>query len=67
MINKYENYFMSIVFGPIPSRRLGRSLGIINIHIRDFLYSCFYFRFGASHVIDKIKLLKLIMNNYLKK
>ena len=39
---------MSIVFGPIPSRRLGRSLGINNIPPKVCSYSCIYCQIGAT-------------------
>jgi wyosine [tRNA(Phe)-imidazoG37] synthetase (radical SAM superfamily) len=37
-----------IVFGPIPSRRLGRSLGINNIPPKICSYSCVYCQIGAT-------------------
>jgi wyosine [tRNA(Phe)-imidazoG37] synthetase (radical SAM superfamily) len=39
---------MSLVFGPIPSRRLGRSLGINNIPPKVCSYSCIYCQIGAT-------------------
>lgn len=36
------------VFGPIPSRRLGRSLGINNIPAKYCSYSCVYCQVGAT-------------------
>lgn len=39
---------MSIVFGPIPSRRLGRSLGINNIPQKYCTYSCIYCQVGST-------------------
>ncbi|MHB1048594.1 MAG: radical SAM protein [Bacteroidota bacterium] len=39
---------MSFVFGPIPSRRLGRSLGINNIPPKICSYSCVYCQIGAT-------------------
>jgi wyosine [tRNA(Phe)-imidazoG37] synthetase (radical SAM superfamily) len=39
---------MSIVFGPIPSRRLGRSLGINNIPPKQCSYSCVYCQVGLT-------------------
>lgn len=38
----------SITFGPIPSRRLGRSLGINNIPPKICSYSCVYCQIGAT-------------------
>lgn len=38
-----------IVFGPIPSRRLGRSLGINNIPYKNCSYSCVYCQVGATN------------------
>lgn len=37
-----------IVFGPIPSRRLGRSLGINNIPPKTCSYSCIYCQVGKT-------------------
>ena len=39
---------MSIVFGPIPSRRLGRSLGMNNIPPKVCSYSCVYCQIGLT-------------------
>ncbi len=38
-----------IVFGPIPSRRLGRSLGINNIPPKICSYSCVYCQIGTTN------------------
>ena len=38
-----------IVFGPIPSRRLGRSLGINNIPTKHCNYSCIYCQIGLTN------------------
>ncbi len=38
-----------IVFGPIPSRRLGRSLGINNIPPKTCTYSCIYCQVGRTN------------------
>ena len=40
---------MSIVFGPIPSRRLGRSLGINNVPFKYCTYSCVYCQLGLTN------------------
>jgi wyosine [tRNA(Phe)-imidazoG37] synthetase (radical SAM superfamily) len=40
--------FMSLVFGPVPSRRLGRSLGINNIPPKSCSYSCRYCQVGPT-------------------
>lgn len=37
-----------VAFGPVPSRRLGRSLGINNIPPKSCSYSCLYCQVGAS-------------------
>lgn len=37
-----------IVFGPVPSRRLGRSLGINNIPPKRCTYSCIYCQIGRT-------------------
>lgn len=39
---------MSFVFGPIPSRRLGRSLGVNNIPPKICSYSCVYCQIGLT-------------------
>jgi wyosine [tRNA(Phe)-imidazoG37] synthetase (radical SAM superfamily) len=39
---------MSIIFGPIPSRRLGRSLGINNIPTKVCSYTCVYCQAGLT-------------------
>ena len=38
----------TIVFGPVPSRRLGRSLGINNIPPKSCSYSCIYCQLGKT-------------------
>ena len=38
----------TIVFGPVPSRRLGRSLGINNIPPKTCSYSCIYCQLGKT-------------------
>jgi len=38
-----------ITFGPVPSRRLGRSLGINNIPPKSCSYSCVYCQVGTTH------------------
>jgi wyosine [tRNA(Phe)-imidazoG37] synthetase (radical SAM superfamily) len=38
-----------IAFGPVPSRRLGRSLGINNIPPKVCSYSCVYCQLGRTH------------------
>jgi len=38
----------SISYGPIPSRRLGRSLGINNIPPKICTYACVYCQFGKT-------------------
>ncbi|MEJ2345269.1 MAG: radical SAM protein [Gammaproteobacteria bacterium] len=39
---------MAIAFGPVPSRRLGRSLGINNIPPKSCSYSCLYCQVGTT-------------------
>ena len=41
-------YFSVLVFGPVPSRRLGRSLGINNIPAKVCSYSCVYCQLGPT-------------------
>ena len=38
----------SIVYGPVPSRRLGRSLGINNVPPKTCSYSCLYCQLGRT-------------------
>jgi wyosine [tRNA(Phe)-imidazoG37] synthetase (radical SAM superfamily) len=38
----------SLIFGPVPSRRLGRSLGINNIPPKKCSYSCVYCQLGRT-------------------
>jgi wyosine [tRNA(Phe)-imidazoG37] synthetase (radical SAM superfamily) len=42
-----------IVFGPIPSRRLGRSLGINNIPPKTCSYSCIYCQAGRTNYMTQ--------------
>jgi len=42
----------SIVYGPVPSRRLGRSLGINNIPPKICSYSCVYCQLGGTPRIE---------------
>ena len=45
----YEVYdFVKIVFGPVPSRRLGISLGINNVYYKYCTYSCIYCQAGRT-------------------
>ena len=39
---------MSIVYGPVPSRRLGKSLGINNVQAKTCSYSCVYCQLGRT-------------------
>lgn len=39
---------MDIAFGPVPSRRLGRSLGINNIPPKHCSYACVYCQVGPT-------------------
>lgn len=39
---------MEVVFGPVPSRRLGRSLGINNIPPKECSYACIYCQLGNT-------------------
>jgi wyosine [tRNA(Phe)-imidazoG37] synthetase (radical SAM superfamily) len=43
-----NEYKTNIVFGPVPSRRLGRSLGINNIIPKRCSYSCIYCQLGRT-------------------
>jgi len=42
----------SLVFGPVPSRRLGRSLGVNNIPYKYCTYSCIYCQIGRTLKYD---------------
>jgi wyosine [tRNA(Phe)-imidazoG37] synthetase (radical SAM superfamily) len=44
-----------IAFGPVPSRRLGQSLGINNIPPKSCTYSCIYCQVGATRdlIVDR--------------
>jgi wyosine [tRNA(Phe)-imidazoG37] synthetase (radical SAM superfamily) len=53
MLIKMANKRELIVFGPVPSRRLGRSLGINNIPPKVCSYSCIYCQIGRT---DKIQI-----------
>ena len=48
----YERPDTAIVFGPIPSRRLGRSLGVNNIPPKVCTYSCVYCQIGVVGRIE---------------
>lgn len=37
-----------VIFGPVPSRRLGQSLGIINVSPKQCTYSCVYCQIGKT-------------------
>lgn len=39
---------MDITFGPVPSRRLGHSLGINNIPPKWCSYACVYYQIGNT-------------------
>ncbi len=41
-----------LIFGPVPSRRLGRSLGINNIPPKACSYSCVYCQVGPTTIKD---------------
>ncbi len=41
----------TLVFGPVPSRRLGRSLGINNVPPKSCSYSCLYCQLGKTRDI----------------
>jgi wyosine [tRNA(Phe)-imidazoG37] synthetase (radical SAM superfamily) len=55
-----EDIEIMIAFGPVPSRRLGRSLGINNIPYKVCTYSCVYCQVG------KTRQLELERRNYYK-
>jgi len=46
-VNKMQN-IKALAFGPVPSRRLGRSLGINNIPPKTCTYSCIYCQLGRT-------------------
>jgi wyosine [tRNA(Phe)-imidazoG37] synthetase (radical SAM superfamily) len=45
---RYQGGIILLVFGPVPSRRLGRSLGINNIPPKACSYSCVYCQLGPT-------------------
>ena len=44
-----------LVFGPVPSRRSGRSLGINNIPTKHCSYSCVYCQLGYSKTVSPVR------------
>ena len=48
MIDKDKGALESIAYGPVPSRRLGQSLGINNISPKVCSYSCVYCQLGKT-------------------
>ena len=44
-----------IAFGPVPSRRLGKSLGINNIQSKNCSYSCVYCQVGKTQNLTDIR------------
>jgi wyosine [tRNA(Phe)-imidazoG37] synthetase (radical SAM superfamily) len=50
MIEEEKNLEM-IAFGPVPSRRLGQSIGINNIPSKICTYSCIYCQLGRTHTM----------------
>ncbi|MCB9896172.1 MAG: radical SAM protein [Planctomycetes bacterium] len=44
-----------MVFGPVPSRRLGRSLGINNIPPKNCSYSCVYCQLGRTRTWSTVR------------
>ncbi|MGZ8160751.1 MAG: radical SAM protein [Methylobacter sp.] len=47
-----KNDVLMLVFGPVPSRRLGRSLGINNIPPKHCSYSCLYCQVGPTKATE---------------
>lgn len=47
-MNEWEDTGAAIAFGPVPSRRLGRSLGINNVPPKVCSYSCVYCQLGST-------------------
>lgn len=48
MRNNRDSIKFRYVFGPVPSRRLGLSLGINNVHYKVCTYSCIYCQLGKT-------------------
>jgi wyosine [tRNA(Phe)-imidazoG37] synthetase (radical SAM superfamily) len=44
-----------LIFGPVPSRRLGRSVGINNIPYKNCSYSCAYCQLGPTVNLSQIR------------
>jgi len=47
-----KNKKLMLSFGPVPSRRLGHSIGINNIPPKTCTYSCIYCQLGRTHDIQ---------------
>ena len=45
---QFEKMVLKYVFGPVPSRRLGRSLGVNNLPSKICTYSCIYCQAGRT-------------------
>ena len=48
------------IFGPVPSRRLGRSLGVDLVPFKTCTYDCIYCQLGrTTKLIDNLRAYKL--------
>lgn len=47
-----ESEMMNLVYGPIPSRRLGKSLGVNNVAYKYCSYACIYCQIGNTVHLD---------------
>lgn len=50
---------MEVTFGPVPSRRLGHSLGINNIPPKHCSYSCIYCPTAAQEIATQFRTVML--------
>ncbi len=44
-----------LVFGPVPSRRLGKSVGVNNIPAKNCSYNCAYCQIGKTSAMKKVR------------
>ena len=67
-LRNYRTLDSSIIYGPVPSRRLGRSLGINNIPPKVCSFRCIYCQIGKTydfsiqpqHFYDPVQIYELV-------
>ena len=52
MATSRQNILESAIFGPVPSRRLGRSLGVDPVPFKTCNWSCAYCQLGLSSPVE---------------